>query len=145
LLAVLGALGAYPQDTVPVVERLEAEWLQDLEGSELIVELAAATRIHGGAAAAQLVTPESEQIGDQLKAALPEILLKNEPNDRVAAERAARDCVAQLGRRWLDRKLRDVRGRLESCSDSEQVAQLLEEQQRYMAQRRELWSQVQQV
>jgi DNA primase len=145
LLALLGALGAYPQDTMPVVERLQAEWLQDLEGSELIVELAAATRIHGGAAAAQLVTPESEQIGDQLKAALPEILLKNEPNDRVAAERAARDCVAQLGRRWLDRKLRDVRGRLESCSDSEQVAQLLEEQQRYMAQRRELWSQVQQV
>lgn len=145
LVALLGALGAYPQDAIPAVERLEAEWLQDLEGGELIAELAAATSMHGGLAVARLVTPESEQIADQLKAALPEILLRNEPNDRVAAGRAARDCVAQLGCRWLDRKLRDLRGRLESCSDSEQVSQLLEEQQRYMAQRRELWSQVQQV
>ena len=145
LLTLLGALGAYPHDTLPVVDRLEPQWLQDLAGGELIIELAAATRTHGRAAVAQLVAPEAPETGSGLRAALPEILLKHEPNDRATAERAARDCVAQIGRRWVDRQLQDVRLRLESCSDSEQVSQLLEEQQRYMAQRRDLWSQIQQV
>ena len=142
---LLGALGAFPGDTLAVVDQLEPEWLHDLDGGELIVALAAATRTHGPDAVAQLVTPEAQEIGERLKAALPEILLKHEPEDQRAAERAARDCVAQLGRRWVDRKLKGLRVRLESCSDSDQVSELLEEQQRYMAQRRELWSQVQQV
>ncbi len=142
---LLGALGAFPIDTLGVLDQLDPEWLHDLDGSELILALAAATRTHGSNAAAQLVTPEAREIGERLKAVLPEILLKHEPEDRMAAERAARDCVAQLGRRWLDGKLKGLRVRLESCSDSDQVSELLEEQQRYMAQRRELWSQVQQV
>ncbi len=145
LLDLLGALGAFPGDTLPVVDQLEPEWLHGLDGGELILALVAATRTHGPDAVVQLVTPEARELGEGLKAVLPEIVLKHEPENRVAAERAARDCVAQLGRRWLDRKLKGLRVRLESCSNSDQVSELLEEQQRYMAQRRELWSQVQQV
>ncbi len=142
---LLGALGAYPRDTLPVLESLEREWLQDLDGRELLVELTEAARTHDHMAIARLVAPEAKQLDSRLKAVLPEILLRHEPSGPSAAERAARDCVAQLGRRWVDRQLRDLRARLEACEDSEQISQLLEQQQRYMAQRRELWSQVQQV
>lgn len=145
LLTLIGALGAYPNDTLPFVDRIHPEWLLDLDGGTLVSALAAASRTHGAAALAQLLAPDAQGLEGALKAALPAILLKHEPSDRDAAERAARDCVAQLGRRWLDRRLRDLHTRLESCSDRETVSQLLEEQQRYMAQRRELWSQVQQV
>ena len=141
---LVAALAAYPE-ILETIERLEPDWLPPGDGRELLDSLREATRRHGRSAVAQLVRPGADELRDELKSALPRIVLQHEPWTLRAAEQAARECVAQLGRRSYDRKLRVVRSRLESCSDTEQVSALLEEQQRYMAERQSLLSQSQQV
>ncbi len=141
---MLAALVNYPQ-LLPLLDGLHAEWLSPGDERELLTQVSATLREHGGEALSRLLSPAASELSEPLKSALSRIVAEAERTDLRASERALRDCVVQLRIRALDRQSRALTARLESCKDRGELESLLQEKQQNLAERRELWSQVQQV
>lgn len=141
---LLAALVTYPE-LLPLADGLDAEWLPPGDDRVLLAQVNTMLGEHGGQAVARLLSPGESGLSEPLKSALSRIAAEAVPTDVNAAERALRDCVAQLQIRALDRRSRALTTRLESCKDQGELESLLHEKQRNLAERRELWSQVQQV
>jgi DNA primase len=133
---LLGAALASP-DAARHLERVADDWIPEGIDRELYATLSQALAVHGQAAVSRLLSPENTALEPGL-ADLVAQLAARVPTDLRAAEQAAADCVLRLERRRLDSRIRDLRARLQNCTDQDQCAALLEEQQRYMALRREL-------
>jgi DNA primase len=119
------------------LERVASDWIPEGIDRETYLTLTQAITLHGRAAAAQLLSPESE-LRPELAALVARIAALELPGDMQAAEQAAADCVLRLERRVLDARIRALKAQLESCTDAQRGIALLEQQQRYLALRRQL-------
>lgn len=137
---LIGALASFPEDLLPLVEALPLDCVPEGRERELLAHLIAAARRYGSRALACLVSPAASDLSEADRRALSGIAASHPARSLAAAERAVRDCVARLRRLEIERCLREVSNRLESCTDPELEFELLEQQQRYMTQRRELCS-----
>ena len=141
---LLAALVNHPE-LLPLLDALDADWLAPGDERELLLNVSQALREHGNEALSRLLSPAARELSELLKSALSRIVAEAEPGDARAAERALRDCIVQLGMRTLDRQSRALTARLGSCKDKGELELLLQEKQQNLAERRELWSQVQPV
>jgi hypothetical protein len=141
---LLAALVSHPE-LLPLLDALDADWLAAGDERELLLSVSQALREHGNEALARLLSPAAKELSELLKSALSRIVAEAEQSDARAAEQALRDCIVQLGIRSLDRRSRALTARLESCKDKGELELLLQQKQQNLAERRELWSQVQQV
>ncbi|MCH6561494.1 MAG: DNA primase [Myxococcales bacterium] len=141
---LLAALVSHPE-LLPLLDALDTDWLAAGDERELLLSVSQALREHGNGALARLLSPAARELSEPLKSALSRIVAEAEQSDARAAERALRDCIVQLGIRVLDRRSRALTARLESCKDQSELELLLQEKQQYLVERRELWSQVEQV
>lgn len=141
---LLGTLANHPE-LLPLLDELELEWLPSDGGRELTEHLIRAIREHGAGALAHLLSPAMDELSAAHKHALARIAAGTVVSEARAAERALRDCVMQLRIRALERSSRALTERLVSCKDKNEQESLLQEKQQNLAERRELWSQVQQV
>jgi DNA primase len=139
---LLGALANYPQ-LLPLLDALQPDWMPAGDARELLERLSGAMRERGDRALAHLLSPSEQKLSEPLKSALSRIVAEAGDTDLRAAERAMQDCVARLGIGALDRRTRELTARLESCKDPDELESLLQEKQRNLTDRRELWSQVQ--
>ena len=141
---LLASLAFYPE-LAPVLDDLESGWLPGETERELVERFRKELAQHGEQALAHLLSPAAEALPENLRAQFALLAAEARPRDLRAAERVARDCIARLGIRKLDQESRKLSTRLESCNDPEALESLLLEKQRKLAERRKLWSQIQQV
>ena len=132
---LLGAVLAFPQ-TARHLERLHSDWLPREVDRGAVAAVSSALASHGDAAASRLLSPDNPEVGAELAALLAPIAAQDPPEENSdSAERAASDCVAQLERKMLDARIREIAAR----PASQDVAQY-ETLQRYMHRRGELVS-----
>ncbi len=137
LRTLLASVLAWP-DTARHLDGLDGDSIGEQIHRELLAAVSDAARAHGQAAVSHLLSPENETLSEELRMLVGRLAALETPDGEQAAERAVVDCVARLRERSLDSKIRQVRSRLAACSDTAESTELLEQQQRYMAQRREL-------
>jgi DNA primase len=136
---LLEALLGHP-DLVPLIEPLRLEWLPEGETRELLRHVVESTRARGRQALAHLCSSD-EVLPVGLRSALVEVASRAEDVERVAAERAVRDCMARLSGNALQQEYRDLVTRIERSDDPSEQKSLLEAMQSNLARRRTLASQ----
>jgi DNA primase len=139
---LLGAVGSYPE-LASLLDELPPQALPAGESGVLLRCLADTLRERGAEGIAWLVSPASEALPEQLKPALSQALTEGDPGDKAKAERAVRDCVADLRIAALDRELEKLRNRLGSCSDRQEEDAVLRETQHKRLERAGLRDQLQ--
>ena len=137
LRTLLAAVLACPE-AARHLDALEGDSIDEPIHRDLLAVVSGAANEHGHAAVAQLLSPENDTLSESLRILIGHLVAHEPPDGDAAAERAVIDCVARLRERSLDAKIREVRSRLAACSDADESTALLEQQQQYMAQRREL-------
>ena len=134
IAALLGAVLEFPE-TGRHLDDLQSDWLPREIDREVVSAVSAALASHGHAAASHLLSPENPAVRAEVAAALAWIAAQDPPESLDSAERAAGDCIAQLERKMLDARIREIKAR----AAGEDEAQF-ETLQRYMHRRLELVS-----
>ena len=135
---LLGTVLSFPH-TAPHLEHLQNDWLPREIDRAAVAAVTGALANYGSTAASHLLSPGNEEIAPEVVAVLAPIAVQDASEEgqssQDSAERAAGDCIAQLEKKMLDARIREIKARLAS-EDEAQIETL----QRYTHRRRELVS-----
>ena len=141
---LIATLAAHPE-TLSEFAALEPTWLPDDAGAELLARLQLACRVSGRSAAASLLSPEAEELGDEQKALLSRIVAEGPLLDAKTALRSVSDCLSKLEIAALTTVKQALEERRGTCTDPAGRNEIDEELQRITSRRHDLQKKVRQV
>ena len=140
----IATLAPHPE-TLGLFDALESDWLPNDAGVELLARLQSACASSGRSGAASLLSPDSEELGDEHKALLGRIIAEAPQLDARSAARSVSDCLAKLEIAALTASKRVLEERRGSCTDPAGQNEIDEELQQITSRRHDLQKKVRQV
>lgn len=141
---LIATLASHPE-TLGLFDALESDWLPNDAGVELLARLQSACASSGRSGAASLLSPDSEELGDEHKALLGRIIAEAPQLDARSAARSVSDCLAKLEIAALTASKRVLEERRGSCTDPAGQNEIDEELQQITSRRHDLQKKVRQV
>jgi DNA primase len=141
---LIATLASHPE-LLPEFDALESDWLPNDAGAELLERLQAACASGGRSGAASLVSPEAQELDQEQKNLLNQILTEAPALDAKSAARSVSDCLAKLEIGALTAAKHELEERRGSCTDPAGQNEIDEELQRITSRRHDLQKKVRQV